>query len=65
MVVRVRSQNDRRQSIAQITQKGIDKLAELKPFITAHEQIIAEIFTAEDLEMIRMISSKIFKMDQK
>jgi DNA-binding MarR family transcriptional regulator len=64
-VVRIRSENDRRQSIAQITQKGIKKLEELKPYITAHEESIEKIFTQEDIKTIRMISSKIFSLDAK
>ncbi len=65
LVMRVRSESDRRQSIAQITQKGIKKLEELKPCITGHEQSIAKIFTEEDIKSIRMISSKIFALEGK
>jgi len=63
LVVRVRSENDRRQSIAQITQKGIEKLEELKPIINAHELSLLKIFTKEDIKAIKMISSKIFAME--
>ena len=65
LVVRVRSENDRRQSIARITEKGIKKLEELKPYITAHEKAIEKIFTKEDVKAIKMISSKIFLWDEK
>ena len=64
-VVRIRSGKDRRQSIAQITQKGINKLEELKPYITAHERAIEKILTKEDIKTIKMISSKIFALDNK
>jgi len=64
-VVRVRSDNDRRQSIARITEKGIKKLEELTPYITVHEQSIEKVFTKEDIKAIRMISSKIFAFDKK
>jgi len=64
-VVRIRSDNDRRQSIVQITEKGIKKLKELEPYITAHEKSIEKIFTKEDIKTIKMLSSKIFAMDTK
>jgi DNA-binding MarR family transcriptional regulator len=63
LVVRIRSENDRRRSIAQITQKGIKKLEELKPYITAFEQSLEKIFTQEDIKMIRKISAKVFSLE--
>jgi DNA-binding MarR family transcriptional regulator len=65
LVVRDRSGNDRRQSIAQITQKGINKLKEIKPHILAYQKSIEKNFTQEDFDAIRMISSKIFSLDAK
>ena len=64
-VVRIRSTNDRRQSIARITQKGINKLEELKSCMEDHEQSIEKIFTKQDIKSIKMISSKIFAWDDK
>jgi DNA-binding MarR family transcriptional regulator len=65
LVVRIRSDNDRRQSIAQITEKGIKKLEEVTPYIRAHELAVEKIFTKEEIKAIKKISSKIFVFDDK
>ncbi len=63
LVKRLKSENDRRQSIAKITQKGLNKLQEIQPYISAYERSIEKIFSTDDISAVRKISSKVFALD--
>ena len=65
LVKRIRPENDRRQSVAQITENGLKKLKEIQPYISAYEKSIEKIFSNEDLETIKKLSSKVFELEGK